>query len=111
MRKHCKSIVRVVEFRLCVVSVFLVFGIADISNLLQICPLVQSSLVSVFRHEIQQKWSKNGSGGSQKSGNIFKVWSVRSFNPFGLFGLVVGSAWVVQGGWEHFGASPKRLEI
>ena len=68
-----------------------------------ICPLVQSSLVSVLRIEILAKMVPQwGLEGPQSQKSIFKVWSVRSFSPFGLFGLVVGSVWVVQGGWVHF---------
>ena len=50
---------------------------------------------------------KVGLEGPKSLKSIVKVSLVRSLSPFGPFGLVVGSAWVVQGGWEHFGGDQR----
>ena len=49
---------------------------------------------------------KVGLEGPKSLKSLVKVSSVRSLSPFGPFGLVVGSVWVVQGGWVHFGVGP-----
>ena len=71
------------------------------------CPLVQSSLVSIFRLEILPKLvHKLGLEGPKSLKSLVKVWSVRPSSPLGPFGLVVGSVWFAQGVCGHFGGGP-----
>ena len=75
---HSESLVRVIEFKLFVVLVFLVFGIANVSNYSKIRPkfvLSFSPLWSLFFvSKSYQKWSQNG---------VWRVPKVRKVDPKG----------------------------
>ena len=60
---HSESIVRVIEFKLFVVLVFLIFDITNVSNYSKLCPKFVPSVSPLwslfFVSKSYQKWSKN----------------------------------------------------